>query len=154
YSGHGSYTQLGGAALGARDFIVAANAFAFGATNASSGTVNLSGGTLAFSGTAVIGGGGSGTFNHSGGTFTAGQLILAQFTNGTNAASSGAYNMSNGATLQILGVEQIGAAGTGLFTQTGGNHLVTGNLDVGGSAGSIGIFNLSADTGPSFLTVN
>jgi hypothetical protein len=101
----------------------------------------------------VVGSFGIGALNHSGGTFSAGSLVLGNFDNGTNAASSGNYSMSNAAVLHVGDFETIGNRGIGVFTQTGGTHTIGGDLVLGRNAGSIGVYSLSADTGPSTLTV-
>src|SRR5205085_3865864 len=86
-----------------------------------SGTVNLSAGTLSVIGSDRIGSDGAGTFNQSGGTHTANALYIAYGRNGTNPASVGSYNLSNGATLNIATTEYVGFVGSGVLNQTGGN---------------------------------
>src|SRR5205085_3355098 len=148
--GVGRYNQSAGSAVGRNLFV--GNSFG-SATDIGSGTVALSGGTLTFSGTANIGVSGHGTFNHSGGTLTTEWLFLGSNSNGSNGLSNGAYNMSNGATLHVNGLESVGDSGFAVFTQTGGIHIVGGNLLIGDHPSAIGSYNLSADTGPSTLTV-
>ena len=104
------------------------------------GSVILSGGTASFSGTLKIGSSGTGTFSHGGGTSPA-SLSAVNLILGENAAGNGTYAMSNGATLSLSGSETIGLGGTGVFTQTGGNHQVA-SLVVGAQAGGSGTMTL------------
>jgi hypothetical protein len=97
------------------------------ATNFSSvGLVTLSGGSMQ-SAAEIIGGDGTATFNHSGGTHSvSGTFIVAAGTLG-----HGAYNMSNGAVLTVGGLATIGQNNPGTFLQTGGSSTFNGGLTVG-----------------------
>src|SRR5205823_2076199 len=61
---------------------------------------------------------------------------------GFNAGSSGAWSMSNNATLNV-GVEELGFRGSGTFHQTGGVHTDTIALEIGAQPGSSGVATLS-----------
>ncbi|MGA2227925.1 MAG: hypothetical protein ABSH41_26115, partial [Syntrophobacteraceae bacterium] len=99
----------------------------FNLSNSSSTT-----GTLT-SGTELIGNGGTGTFNQTGGNNTVSILNIGTVWNtlylgvGTSAATStffignGTYNLSNGS-LNVTGTETVGNGGTGTFNQTGGTN--------------------------------
>ena len=127
------------------------------------GTYNFSGGTLSVSGMTTIGAGninapglpgGLGTFNHSGGTATLAGLILGG--PGTNAGGQGTYNLTGTGVLNVTGDTEVGAGGTGVFTQNGAGttHTVNGTLYLGGngsnSSGATllnsGTYNLMAGT--------
>ncbi|MCL4502011.1 MAG: autotransporter domain-containing protein [Deltaproteobacteria bacterium] len=90
----------------------------------------------------------AGTLNQTGGTNTVTNVL----TLGNSATGSGFYTLSGG-TLSVnsaAGSDLIGLAGRGAFTQTGGAHLVTNSLIVGGTDGlgnnGIGSYSLSGGT--------
>jgi hypothetical protein len=81
---------------------------------------------------------GNGTFNQTAGTHNSNYLFMGYNANGTNAAATGAFNLSGG-TLTVSVVEQIGLDGSGTFIQNGGSHSVT-NVSPGISSGlSLGL---------------
>ena len=93
----------------------------------------------------IVGNSGFGTFNHSGGTNSAGTLVLGRL-----SGSIGTYNLSETGNLTYQSnnalVEFIGYAGKGIISQTGGTNslfYVGDNLYLGYDAGSAGIYNLS-----------
>ncbi len=88
------------------------------------GEFNLRGGDLSTSGNQTIGDQGTGTFNQTGGTNTAANLILAY-----NIFGPGTYNLSGGS-LSVSGDQYIGYWETGTFNQTGGTNATT-NLVLG-----------------------
>jgi hypothetical protein len=106
------------------------------------GVYNLSNGTLSDQGV-QIGYAGADAFNHSGGTHTVSGAGLQL---GMFAGGSGAYSMSNGATLAVSGGESIGTYGDGVFNQAGGNHTLAGTMFIGHFAGSSGTYNLGGGT--------
>ena len=83
-------------------------------------------------------GGGSGTFNQSGGGNTVTNLTL-----GLGATDTGNYILSGGNLSNING-ELIGSLGNGSFTQTAGvNSITAGSLDIADTANSSGSYALS-----------
>jgi len=131
--------------------------------NSTQNTYNLSG-SGAFNGFSInLGVSGGGTFNQTGGsvtllghwfsfpgfptTYYSSSLIL-----GTNAGSSGTYNLSAG-TLGVDVIEVGHQAGAGVFNQTGGS-VNTGNLAVGGTSSTgTGVYNLSGGSLTGILSV-
>ena len=84
------------------------------AGTASTGTINMSAGTATFTNTLYIGSnGGTGVFNQTGGTATAGTIVIG------NAASS--LNVGTGAALTTAGITN-----SGTVTQTGTLTLLNG----------------------------
>ena len=132
----------------------------------SSGTYDLQGGVLKTNGT-VVSVFGQGAFNHSGGDHNVtGDLVVGsqpalvvQGSDGT-AVREGVYNFSDG-NLTVSGNVTIGAGNgvdvdpgfpgepgaQGTFNQSGGTHLVGGDLKIGQSgyvAGGTGLYTLSS----------
>ena len=103
-----------------------------------SGVYNLSGGTLS-AGTEYIGFAGTGEFNQSGGTNNLGQMVI-----GYDSLSSGTYNLNSGDL--YTNSEIIGQGGTGEFNQSGGTNNVVTTLTIAENAGSTGTYNLSNGT--------
>ncbi len=138
-SGSGSFTQSGGTNTVANNF-----SLAFG--SGTSGAYTLSGtGSLSVGGGEYIGWGGSASFTQSGGTNSVtGDLALALFSGGggTFSLGSGSYNLSGGS-LSVGGDEFIGINGTGVFSQSGGTHTVSGGLYLADFSGASGTYNLS-----------
>ncbi|MBL0150492.1 MAG: choice-of-anchor D domain-containing protein [Ideonella sp.] len=130
----------------------------------SSGTYDLRGGQLNTTGTTVSIFG-LGTFNQSGGTHSvSGNLTVgfgpAQIEPNSGQVREGVYTFSGG-TLSVTGDTIIGGGNgvnldpgfagepgaLGTFTQSGGTHLVGGNLKIGQSgnvAGGTGLYTLSS----------
>jgi hypothetical protein len=120
------------------------------------GVYNLYGGTLTATYENVGQGGGTGTFNQSGGTnnvaSTSGMPETGTLTVG--ATGTGTYNLSGAstglsATTLHAATENVGySTGTGTFNQSGGVNNVSGTLTVGGGnvSTSSGFYNLSGGT--------
>ena len=124
-------------------------------------TYNLAGGSITLAGPSSVFylgvGGGTGNFNHTGGTFTIGPTSGSTIALlGESAGSVGNYNLSNaGSSLIVNGAEYIGVAGTATFTQSGGTHTVGSvasprELIIANSAGSSGTLAVSGGA----MTVN
>lgn len=112
----------------------------YGAT----GIYNLSGSALLNSGSSIIGTGGTGTFNQSGGTHNSSGLYLAFGPESYDDRAIGRYNMSGG-TLNVDG--DFGTiVGTGYFTQTGGATNVLYGLTMALYIPSRGHYLLSGGT--------
>ena len=119
-----------------------------------SGTYDLRGGAIHV-GNEFIGPMGRGRFTQTDGTHTIGGLLLLGFLTG----GSGEYTF-NGGVLKVDGDEfvgggsvllvdsdgneWVGGAGTGTFTQTGGNHRVGGTLMIASSNGATGVYTLQS----------
>ena len=84
----------------------------------------------------IVGDEGQGSVTQTGGTHTAGGLIVAQ-----QADSSGSFELSGGSL--ETSVETIGWFGTAEFHQTGGTHVVDGLLMLGAEADSDGRYEMS-----------
>src|SRR2546421_5342708 len=90
--------------------------------------------------------GGRGRYIQQGGTHTSnGQLIL-----GLTSGTSGTYELSGAAVLNVNATSAstltVGGAGSGIFTQTGGNHNVS-RLEVGARySGGSGNYSISNGT--------
>jgi len=99
--------------------------------NFSTGTVTQSFATMTVSGSEYVGYNGRGRYVHSGGTHTVGGQGLFI---GLSAGSSGSYDLSGGATLNVNAnssmTTTVGGAGNGVFNQSGGTHNVY-RLEVG-----------------------
>jgi hypothetical protein len=168
--GTGSSTfQMAGQALSTRSTYVGSNGSAtfnqsggvhatdgldLGYQPQSRGEYTLSGGALrplstsSGSGSELIGFGGVGVFNHTGGSNTTGNLYVEfQYTDAPNPDGSGTYRMSGSARLEVTSFEAIGnyGAGTGLFEQSGGTHVAAGLVIGNGTAGGRGTYRLSGD---------
>jgi hypothetical protein len=115
-------------------------------------TYTLSGGELRAAdlggsgSTAIIGYGGVGEFNQTGGLHSA-RVLWVGFSEG----SSGTYRLSSGR-LEVPAFERIGGGadpthgGDGLFDQSGGEHVASSGLFIGGSTQSgSGTYRLSGD---------
>ena len=110
---------------------------------ASSGTYTINNGDLNAK-TTVIGKNYTGTINQNGGTVTLG-AGADDHRLGEATGSTGNYNLSNGI-LNVTGNFQIGASGTGTFTQTGGSATFGNYPVVGRFLGGTGNLNVSAGT--------
>ena len=110
-----------------------------GFRSGSSGTYNKSGGTLT-AWDLIVGRAGTGEFNQSGNVTVDNDLTV-----GRNASGDGTYNISSGG-LQVGGNETIGSTGVGNLSHSSGSHTIGGNLFVGRNAGSTGSFNMSSGT--------
>jgi hypothetical protein len=119
-----------------------------GGNSGSNGSYNLNGGSL-LPWHVVVGSGGIGTFNHTGGTNSINLSLGGGLSLGQYASSSGVYNLSGTGDLTVKD-EWIGTNGVGLFNQSGGTHTATGTMTLAVNAGSSGTYNLTGGT----LTVN
>ena len=112
----------------------------------------LSGGELrplssSSGGSELIGFGGVGVFEHTGGTNTTATLLVGfQDTSAPNPDGSGTYRMSGSARLQVTSFEAVGeyGSGAGLFEQSGGTHVAVG-LIIGNNLVGRGTYRLSGD---------
>jgi hypothetical protein len=68
-----------------------------------------------------------------------GETCQDLYLGGTN---TGTVEMTGGS-LSVSNYSHIGYSGTGTFTQTGGTNSITSSLDLGGTSGSSGTYNLS-----------
>ncbi|MFB3891172.1 MAG: beta strand repeat-containing protein [Phycisphaerae bacterium] len=155
-AGSGTYRNSGGTHLVDGTFMLA-NMGDFMGGVACRGGYELSGaGTLTVSGTEIVGWAGYGTFIQTGGSDTAKVLVI-----GGGATGAGTFQLSDGA-LTVDQDEIVGSLGgtpsrpkaADSFTQTGGTHIIGGNLYIGyqaGQQGASGNFTLS---GSGQLTVN
>lgn len=86
------------------------------------GVLSMSGGSLSVTQGLVVGRGGSGTFDQTGGTVTSSYGgTLYTFTLGAKPGSTGVYNMSGASSvLNVSEYFDIGEAGTGAFNLNGG----------------------------------
>jgi len=92
------------------------------------GTYNLSSGQLTAP-KEIVGRFGIGTFNHSGGTNTVGDLIMGEGI--TYPGVGGIYKLSGTGTLEVKSNAVIGDTGIGVFEQQGGSHTIQKNLYLG-----------------------
>ncbi|MCC6535271.1 MAG: PEP-CTERM sorting domain-containing protein [Burkholderiales bacterium] len=88
--------------------------------------------------------GGTGEVEQTGGAFTAVRNLYL----GGYVSASGRYTLADG-TLTVgadgeFGRTLVGHAGPGTFTQTGGLHVVSGNLSIASASQAVGIYNLLA----------
>jgi fibronectin-binding autotransporter adhesin len=128
-NGSGTVTQSGGTTSFTGGLFLAWS-------TGSSGTYNLSGtGVLSGTSSEAIGFGGLGTFNQNGGTNTLTSGATLYVGDGSGSAGS-TYNLNSGSLSSANG-ENIGTLASGNFDQNGGsNQITSGNLAVGGLAGS------------------
>ncbi len=134
YNAQGYFNQSGG------NFTLSGGSLYLGMNPGSTGEYNMTGGTLS-TGTTVVGNGGDGYFIQEGGSHTvSGDLYM-----GYEAGSYGDYylNGDSSVLLQVGGNELIGWGGSGSFTQDGGTHNVSGDLNLGQSDGTVGYFDLN-----------
>jgi hypothetical protein len=151
YSGNGAFLQSGGSNT---TFYLTMGYNASG-TNVGSGVYTQTGGTLNVTSGEYVGYSGNGVVNQSGGFNTAASLFIGSNANGTNAAASGVYSMSNGASLSVTNSFLVGLSGSGTFNQTGGNATASSGITLASSPGGTGVVNLSGGTFTSpTLTIN
>jgi T5SS/PEP-CTERM-associated repeat protein len=118
------------------------NYLAIGGNAGSNGTYTQSGGNLTVNNQVYVGLSGTGTFNQTGGTVSAGDFFV-----GYNGGSVGTATVGNGATLNAsnayVGGNNVGTAqGTGTLNINGGNMTVSGPLTLYNTAGTA--LNLSS----------
>lgn len=137
--GSGSFTQSGGTHTVTDLYL--------GWKSGSKGTYALNGGTLNVgwfpAEPGIIKGGGTGTLILDGGTLNlyANGIDVSNLLIGDAASSVGSFSLASGKQV-TAGVETIGNAGTGTFTQNGGAHTVTTVLTLGKLAGGVGTYDL------------
>ena len=142
----GTFTQTGGthgigATLGIGNGVGATAASIYGVYALSSGSLT--------SAQTVVGDGGRGTLNQTGGSHTTSNLTVG-------IGGSGVYALGGTGTLTVNGDAQIGSTSAGSFAQTAGTNKINGTLYLGfpGQGASAttgqGTFNLSGGT----LTTN
>ncbi len=91
--------------------------------------------------TVVVGNTGTGTINHSAGTFAVGQDLYL----GYNGTAAGTYNLSNTGVLNVANGLILGYVGGGDFEQTGGSATFTGNgTYIAEQTGSSGLYHLTS----------
>ena len=137
YNGRATFNQYGGSVLSQAtdwDTVVGYQPGANGIYNLS-GTGSLSVGRGLYVGTY---GTSSGTFNQSGGTVGAQQLVV-----GSVAGSTGTYALGGGA-LSVSNEMYVAHFGTATVTQSGGTNTIDSELFVGVATGSSGTYNLSS----------
>jgi hypothetical protein len=136
-TGIGRFTQSGGVSLLA-GLIVGDQSNSMGTSN---GSYSLLGnGLLTVSNSAIIGNFGTGNFSQTGGVFTINGTGSNGLYVGFATASVGSYSLGGGL-LNAVNGEQIGANGTGTFTQTAGTNT-TGSMIVGTNYGASGTYTL------------
>jgi len=134
----GSFTLQGGSQL-----TISGAKLLLGAVLGSSGTMKLNDTSSLSADNELVGDGGDGTFNQSGGTNT----ISGTLTVGNQFFSNSSYNLGRTGSAGTLtaGNEIIGNAGTGFFGQGFGTQTlnsITGTLTLGAQAGGSGTYAL------------
>jgi len=123
--GEGHFEQYAGTSFTTGSLYVG-----FNSDPGASGTYVLAGGDLKTTGFEVIGGkdynntAGSGSFYQNGGHNQSGGLWL-----GDNVEANGYYVLNDG-NLDVGAWDVVGVRGTGYFSQYGGTHNASGNLDI------------------------
>jgi hypothetical protein len=114
-----------------------------GEASADTGVIEMSAGALS-AGSVRIGLGGTGTFTHTGGTFTANST----FRLGNDASAHGNYHLSSDGQLVCKRHLVVGYDGHGVFDQGGGGVVLNGGwpVYVGERSGSHGTYDLSGGT--------
>jgi hypothetical protein len=142
----GTFTQSGG-----KHSIVGVNSSLYlGNSSGATGTYNLSNtGQLTVGGNEFVGFGGAGTFNQTGGTNTVSDTTRALYV-GDIVGAIGTYNLGGTGLLTVNGDEYVGFTGSGMFTQSGGEHDVTSlgagkTFNLGRNVGSMGTYSLSGN---------
>jgi T5SS/PEP-CTERM-associated repeat protein len=109
----------------------AIGAFDIGAFAGSLGTYNLSGtGQLISNKSEYVGDGGTGIFNHTGGTNTISGTNSLNL--GNTASGTGTYTASGSAALNVGGDVTVGVSGSGTFNVQGNANVnITGALNIG-----------------------
>jgi len=110
-----------------------------GVSAGGSGTYNISGGTLSALQLIVGLSSGVGTVNQSGGT------VISPFPFIGHASSGvGVYNLSGGTLISSSGEMDVGRFANGTLNQTGGSLTATGaGLIIGNTATGVGVYNLT-----------
>jgi hypothetical protein len=143
YNGAGTFNQSGGT-HSTTNLEIAANP-------GSTGTYLLSAGTLNSVAANYVGDSGDGTFNQMGGTNNIGTTSMqGVLLVGYAAGSNGTFLLSGG-TVTVNGFDNIGSAGFGTFSQTGGAQTIGTPAAPGGLALGHAEYDLS---GTGVLNVN
>jgi hypothetical protein len=109
-------------------------------------TISMAANSLTVTGSEVIGQTGMADFNQSGGSNSAGNLILGQI-----GISSATYTLTGAASLFASGNEYVGFLGSGIFNQTGGVNSIGSNLN-GNSGTALYVGYLGGSTGTYVLS--
>ncbi len=151
--GPGVYNQSGGTLNIVPSLNSSVNqGFVLGEESGTTGTYTFSGGTLnacTAGSNCYIGLSGSGTVTQCG---TSVANIQASATDngglyiGGAEGGVGQYNLGGAATLHAYEAEEVGYAGNGTFTQTGGTHTVENTLTIGDLSTGTGSYSLQAGT--------
>jgi len=142
-SSTGTFTQTGGTHTVTQDLTL-------GQVSGGNGTYNLNSGTLTVF-RDIVNGAGTGILNIDGGTLIkggisgSGSIDVDTLVLGSASGKNGSHTLS-GTTSLTANTETIGAAGTGIFTQTGGTHTVSSSLYLGKNNGSFGGYEMDAGT--------
>jgi hypothetical protein len=138
-SGTGILNQTGGT----NTVESATNGLIIAGTSNLTGTYVLSGTGSLTAGNELVGFGGTGIFNQTGGTNSIPASNNAALTIG--CGSTGTYTLSGTGSLSCAVTEYVGFSGTGILTQTGGTNTISNPnyLDVGYIPGSTGTYSLS-----------
>jgi fibronectin-binding autotransporter adhesin len=152
-AGPGVYTQSGGTA----NLVPSANTAAnqgmwIGEDTGTSGSYTLSSGTLnacVAGSDCYVGVLGSGTVTQSGNSLASFQSNATDASGlyiGFEQGGVGQYNLAGAATLHAYHQEEIGYAGNGTFTQTGGTHTVEQTLTIADQSSSTSSYSLQGGT--------
>ncbi len=145
-TGDSGSLNIAGGSLSVLDFGVLPDAFVAGA--ADTNVRPASPGTAGTVGMIVVGLGGDGDLNVSGGTLTTsrGIIVSGNIDGGTTTGGVGTFGLSGTGIVNTSGTTVIGAGGgeAAVWTMTGGiyNQLV-GEVDIGGNTGGVGRLNMS-----------
>ncbi len=154
-NGVGVFNQSGGV----NDISAFGNTLYLGENTGATGTYIFSAGSLLNAGGEYIGYSGTGIFNQSGGSLIDNGGGGGNYLDlGDTAGATGTYTLSGNGSIVISGPTQerevIGAAGAGIFNQTGGTNTVgtsgSGFFEIAAFTGATGSYTLSGGT----LTVN
>jgi hypothetical protein len=159
YQGTGTFNQTGGAHTIGSGGSSGTGTLSVGSLSGSTGMYTLSGGSLTVgtlvnssNGFEMIGDGGMGTFNQTGGTNTivgngSGSIFSGLYV-GNASGSTGAYSLSGTGSLNVQGIEYVGNDGSGTFIQSGGANStnITGDLFLGNNPDGGGSYSLGSGT--------
>ena len=141
YSGTGTITHSAGTLT-----IPMSGSLYVGYNSGSNGSYSLSGTGNLSTGTTYVGNSGTGTFNQSGGSFTAnsGTANVASLNVAYNSGSNGTYSLSGATSTLFANGITIGSSGAGTFSQSGGLFSSDSNtLTLGANGTGSGTYVLS-----------
>ena len=118
------------------------NATDGGLTKLGAGTLTLTGNNIYTGNTTIR----AGTLAVTGGSVGGANSTATLTVDGSPGSPAAALTLSGTTTTLTVGQAQIGNAGAGTLTQSGGTHTVGGTLYVGYNAGATGTYNLSGGT--------